>query len=98
MTKTARTGRFGANRKIATLTLPRMGTVWTIIIGIHLCSLLFLSAYHKRLFKHVSRYKMVESKYTLLFGWIQLTHVVIAYGVSVAFFVVMTTVYLLFSV
>ena len=65
-----------------------MGIVLTIIIGVHVCSLVFLAVYLKKLFRYARKYRMQESKYTLLFGWISFEHVAIAYGVAVVFFAV----------
>lgn len=73
-----------------------MGTAWTIIVGIHICSLLFLTAYLGRLFKYSGKYKMDESRYTLLFGWIHLHHIVLTYIVTMTLFMVGTILLLMF--
>lgn len=64
-----------------------MEIVWLIIIGIHICSLLFLGIYLKRLFRYARKYRMPESKYTLLFGWVQLSYIAFAYIAAVCVFV-----------
>jgi hypothetical protein len=74
-----------------------MGTVWVIIIVIHICSLLFLYTYLRRLFTYVKKYRMPESQYTLLFGWISLSHVVFAYVFTVTVFVVSSLIFLSFA-
>ena len=63
-----------------------MGIIWTIIVGIHLCSLLFLTIYLQRVFHYIHRYKMPESRFTLLFGLIGLPHILFAYILTVAIF------------
>lgn len=73
-----------------------MGTAWTIIVGIHICSILFLTTYLGRLFKYSGKYKMDESKYTLLFKWIHLSHVVLAYLVTMSLFTFTTILLLMF--
>lgn len=74
-----------------------MGTLWIIIIGIHVCSLLFLAAYLKRLFKYARRYTMPESKYTLLFGWVNLSHIVFGYITGVSLFILASTLFLVLA-
>ncbi len=74
-----------------------MGTVWTIIVVINLCSLLFLFAYIKRLFGYARKYRMPESKYTLLFGGINLPHVVFAYVSSAIAFAVFSVIFFSFA-
>jgi len=71
-----------------------MGTVWAILIGIHVCSLLFLAAYLKRLYRHVGKYRMAESKYTLMFGWIRLSYIVFAYVATMGVFIVFSIIFL----
>ena len=73
-----------------------MATIWAIIIGIHICSLLFMAVYIRRLLRYASKYRMPESKYTLLFGWVQLNHIVFAYIGAVGVFVAGSIVYLTF--
>lgn len=73
-----------------------MGTVWTIVIGIHVCSLLFLTAYLKRVFSYARKYRMPESKYTLLFGWIQLSYIIFAYIAAATLFVAVSIIFLSF--
>lgn len=74
-----------------------MGTAWTIIIGLHVCSLLFLTAYLRRLFVYARKYRMPESQYTLLFGWVRLPHIVVTYVITVLAFIVLSTIYLSLS-
>lgn len=64
-----------------------MEIIWPIIIAVHLCSLLFLTIYLKRLFRYAGKYRMPESKYTLLFGWVQLSYIAFAYIGAVCLFV-----------
>lgn len=73
---------------------PPMGTVWTIIIGIHICSLLFLGAYLRRLLSYARKYRMPESKYTLLFGWVNLNHIVVVYVIAAVLFVALSLTFL----
>ena len=74
-----------------------MGIVLTIIIGVHVCSLVFLVIYLKKLFRYARKYRMAESKYTLMFGWIQISHIAIAYALSVSVFVVVSTILINFA-
>ncbi len=74
-----------------------MGTVAIIIIGIDICSFLFLAAYLKRLFAYVKKYRLPESEYTLMFGWMHFSHVIFLYILTVVLFLVATVAFLIFS-
>ena len=74
-----------------------MGIVGTIIIGVNVCSLVFLAVYLKRLFRYARKYRMEESKYTLLFGWIEITHIAIAYVLAASVLVAFSTILINFA-
>jgi hypothetical protein len=71
-----------------------MNTVQAIIIGIHICSLLFLAVYLKLLFNYERKYKMTESRFTLLFGFINISNIAFAYILTIGLFAI-TTIFLL---
>lgn len=69
-----------------------MNFFWIFITTIHIISLTLLIICLFRLFWHMSEsMHMEENKYTRLFGFIRLRHVVVAYILVVAVFTVGTT-------
>lgn len=56
-----------------------MNIFWGIIIITHIVSLTFLGLAILRYFAYKKRNNIIENKYTLLFGFIRLEHMVIAY-------------------
>ncbi len=56
-----------------------MNIFWGIIILTHIVSLSFLGLAILRYFAYKKRNNIIENKYTLLFGFIRLEHVIIGY-------------------
>jgi hypothetical protein len=73
-----------------------MVTVWITIAIIHLGSLLFIYAFVKRLIEFVKKNQLTESKYTLLFGWIRLSHIVVIYSITMLMFFILSSYILIF--
>jgi hypothetical protein len=65
-----------------------MSTLWTITAIYHLISILVMLLCVLRLFGYTRRYKLVENKHTLLFGFISVTHVVAIYIFTIFLFTV----------
>jgi hypothetical protein len=56
-----------------------MNVVWLFIGAFHLVSVAFLGLSLVRLYGYVRRYKLIENRHTLLFGFVHLEHVVLIY-------------------
>jgi len=56
-----------------------MNILWIITAIYHLISILVMVLCIVRLFGYVRRYKLVENRHTLLFGFISVEHVVAMY-------------------
>lgn len=63
--------------------------LWSIIIAINIASFIFAAVTIWRVFHNfVRKYPMPESKYTLLFKFISIKHVVVCY--VIALFIIMS--------
>lgn len=60
-----------------------MNFFWGIIITTHLISLIFLGLALLRYFAYKKRNTIIETRYTMLFGFIKPDHVVITYSAFV---------------
>ncbi len=56
-----------------------MNIFWGIIILTHIASLTFLGLAVLKYFAYKKRNNIIENRYTLLFGFIRLEHVIITY-------------------
>jgi hypothetical protein len=63
-----------------------MGFLWIGIAIFHLISLSFMGLVIVRLFAYVRRYKLVENRHTLLFGFIAVEHIVALYVIVMAIY------------
>ncbi len=63
-----------------------MNIMWFFTIIIHLLSVGFMGLCLMRLFGYTRRYRLKETHHTLLFRFIGLQHVVIAYIIAIAIF------------
>ena len=64
-----------------------MGIFWTVFVIIHGISLLFLIISIHFLVHYIKRYKMEESGFTMLFGFIRLEHIIPAYIITILLFI-----------
>jgi hypothetical protein len=67
-----------------------MSLFWPIIIITHICSLVFLGLSLLRYFAYKKRNTIIENKYTLLFGFVRLEHMVWMYVIFVLAYTVGT--------
>lgn len=64
-----------------------MDIFWTIFVVVHAVSLLFLIISINFLIHYIRRYKMEESGFTMLFGFIRLEHIIPAYIIAILLFI-----------
>jgi uncharacterized protein (DUF2235 family) len=72
-----------------------MNIVLLITIILHAASIGFLGLCTIRIFSYLRRHKFQENNYTLLFGFIGIQHVTMAYLIIVAAFTVGSTILVL---
>lgn len=70
-----------------------MNFFWSIIIATHVISVIFLGLSLLRYFAYKKRNSIVETRFTMLFSFIKLNHVIVSY---VGFVFVYTIVSILF--
>lgn len=64
-----------------------MNLTWTVILLIHLASLIFLGASLYRISNFLKKFRLQESRYTLIFGFMDLPQVIFFYVVTILLFI-----------
>ena len=66
---------------------------WIFLISIHLSSLIFLTISITRLRDYAAKHSFEESKYTMLFDFVRLPHVVVIYIGGMTIWIALTVLY-----
>lgn len=62
-----------------------MGIFWTFFAIIHIVSILLLIISLRLVLHYTRRYRMQESRFTMLFGFVRLEYIIFIYAVAVLF-------------
>lgn len=73
-----------------------MNFFWSIIIGVHVISVIFLGLSLLRYFAYKKRNIIIETKFSMLFGFVRLGHVVTAYVGFVFVYTVASILFILY--
>jgi len=65
-----------------------MNILWIIVTIFHLISISFMGICIVRLFSYTRRYKLIENRHTLLFGFITVDHFVTVYIIMITLFTI----------
>jgi hypothetical protein len=63
-----------------------MAFLWISLAIFHLLSIAFMGLAIVRLFSNARRYKLVENRHTLLFGFLRIEHIVGLYILAISVF------------